>query len=188
VTRSEHSATPGKADLRAMFRRTRAARPEAERAAFAQRLATVQPPALSRATVVSLFRGVGDEPDTRPMINELHRRGVRVLLPIVMPDWSLDWAEYVGEDALAPAGYGLLEPTGPRLGAAAIAEANVVIVPALAIDREGRRLGQGAGCYDRALTFVPTATPVLAVVFDDERLSDPLPEEPHDRRVDGVLP
>ncbi len=179
---------PSKADLRATARRRRAMRPEAERAAFAQRLAAVEHPAMSEATVVTLYRGVGDEPDTRPMINQLHRRGVRVLLPIVMPDWSLDWAEYVGEDALIAAGYGLLEPTGPRLGAAAIAEADVVIVPALAIDGEGRRLGQGAGCYDRALAFVPPGTPVLAVVFDDERLPDPLPEEPHDRRVDDVIP
>lgn len=136
---------------------------------------------------MAAFRGVADEPDTRRLLDALYARGVRVLLPIVMPDWSLDWAEYVGDDALTEAGYGLLEPTGPRLGAAAIAEADVVLVPALAVDRDGRRLGQGAGCYDRALTFVPEGTPVLAVVYRDDQLTGQLPEEQHDRRVDGVL-
>jgi len=183
----EHSKTRSKQDLRAVIRVRRAERSQAEREAVARGLAATREPALAAATTVSLFVGVGDEPDTRPLIRRLHARGVRVLLPIVMPDWSLDWAAYVGDDALAEARYGLLEPTGPRLGAAAVAEADVVLVPALAVDPSGRRLGQGAGCYDRALTFVPSDSVILAIVFDDERLTDELPEEPHDRRVAGVL-
>ncbi|MDX6723959.1 MAG: 5-formyltetrahydrofolate cyclo-ligase, partial [Solirubrobacteraceae bacterium] len=51
--------------------------------------------------------------------------------------------------------------------------------------RDGRRLGQGGGSYDRALARV--AAPVVAVVFDDEVLDEPIPVEPHDRRVAGVL-
>jgi 5-formyltetrahydrofolate cyclo-ligase len=188
MTRSEHSATPGKADIRAAMRAQRRRRPEVEREAFSQRLAQTKHPALDTARTVTLFVGVGDEPDTRPLIHALDARNVHVLLPIVMPDWSLDWAAFVGDDALAEAGYGLLEPTGPRLGAAAVADADVVLVPGLAVDGDGRRLGQGAGCYDRALALVAPGTPVLAIVFDDERLSQPLPEEPHDRHVDGVLP
>jgi 5-formyltetrahydrofolate cyclo-ligase len=184
----EHPPTPRKPDLRAAARAARAARSQAEREAFAQALAAVDLPVLADGGTVTLFVGVGDEPDTRPLIARLHARGVRVLLPIVMSDWSLDWAAYVGDDELAPAGYGLLEPTGPRLGAAAIAEADVVLVPALSVDPVGRRLGQGAGCYDRALTFVPPDTPILAVVFEDERISEDLPEEAHDRRVTGVIP
>jgi len=183
----EHPKTPPKSALRTAARLRRANRPQAQRETFAQELATVRHPALDNAKTVTLFVGVGDEPDTGPLIRALHGRGVRVLLPIVMPDWSLDWAAYVGDDALVPAGYGLLEPTGPRLGAAVVAEADVVIVPALAIDTAGRRLGQGAGCYDRALAFVPASTPILAIVFDDERSDIELPEEPHDRRVNGVL-
>lgn len=188
VTRMEHPQTPTKPELRIEIRARRAQRPQAEREAFAAQLAAVQHESLAAAGVVTLFVGVGDEPDTRSLIRDLHARGVRVLLPIVQPDWSLDWATYVGDDALAPAGYGLLEPTGPRLGAAAIAEADVVLVPALAVDEEGRRLGQGAGCYDRALTFVDANTPILAIVFPDERLHSRLPEEDHDRRVTGAIP
>jgi 5-formyltetrahydrofolate cyclo-ligase len=136
---------------------------------------------------VSCFVGVGDEPDTGPLIAALRDQGIEVLLPITLADFSLDWAVYTGDGDLVDARYGLREPTGHRLGIAALADVDVVLVPALAIDADGRRLGQGAGCYDRALAHVPEQTPVLAVVFDDERLSEQLPEEPHDRRVDGVL-
>ena len=62
------------------------------------------------------------------------------------------------------------------------------LVPALAVATAARGLGQGAGCYHRALQHVAAETPVWAIVFPGERLTDPLPEEPHDRRVDGVLP
>lgn len=188
MTQVEHSYPSSKATLRTQIRAQRAQRPQHEREAFAERLvsaATVAP--LSDAHTVTLFVGVGDEPDTRPLITALHQRGIRVLLPIVNEDWSLNWAEYTGADDLVPAGYGLLEPAGLRLGMAAIAEADVVVVPALAIDADGRRLGQGAGCYDRALVFVPVGTPVLAVVYEDESLAESLPEAPHDRRVSAAL-
>lgn len=181
-------ARQAKAQMRDKIRSCRAQRGQVDRERFAARLADVSHPLLVEGATVSLFVGVGDEPNTRPLLDRLQREGVRVLLPVVNPDWSLDWAEYVGDDELAMAGYDLLEPTGERLGQAAIAEADLVLIPALAVDPEGRRLGQGAGCYDRALTFVPSETPVLAVVFDDERLAETLPEESHDRRVDGVVP
>jgi 5-formyltetrahydrofolate cyclo-ligase len=172
--------------LRATARERRNRRPADEHTAFADRLARWMPPEGTRR--VSCYIGVGDEPDTGPLIAALRDRGIEVLLPITLADFSLDWAVYSGDDDLVDASYGLKEPVGPRLGVAALAEVDVVLVPALAVDAEGRRLGQGAGCYDRALQHVPASTPVLAVVFDDDRLTDPLPEEPHDRRVDGVIP
>ena len=182
------SVRQAKQQLRDKIRSQRAQRSQADHEAFAARLAKITHPAINEGATVSLFVGVGDEPNTRPLLHRLQADGVRVLLPVVNPDWSLDWAQYVGDDELAPAGYDLLEPVGERLGQAAIAEADLVLIPALAIDPVGRRLGQGAGCYDRALTFVEDETPILAVVFDDERLTDELPEEKHDRRVDGVIP
>ena len=170
---------------REALRAKRSRRPASDRTRFAERLATWTPPEGCRR--ISCFVGVGDEPDTGLLIAALQDRGTEVLLPITLPDFSLDWALYTGEADLVDARYGLREPTGPRLGVAALADVDVVLVPALAVDAEGRRLGQGAGCYDRALLHVPTQTPVLAVVFDDERLTESLPEEPHDRRVGGVL-
>ena len=175
-----------KKQLRAAIRARRATRSGEEQQAFAQELARWRPP---NGTIrVALFLGVGDEPDTRPLVDALRAAGIEVIVPITLDDFSLDWAVYTGPDDLADGRFGLREPTGPRLGAAAIGTADVVLVPGLAVDADGRRLGQGAGCYDRSLPHVAADTPVLAVVFPDERVAGPLPEEPHDRRVDGVLP
>ena len=171
--------------LRTALRAARDARTPEERRAFAERLAAWTPPSGTRR--VSCYVGVDTEPDTLPLVDALAARGIDVLLPITLRDFSLDWAVYTGEDDLAAAGYGLREPTGPRLGVAALAEVDIVLVPALGVDADGRRIGHGAGCYDRALQHVPPSTQVWAIVFPDEVLADPLPEEPHDRRVDGVL-
>lgn len=171
--------------LREQFRQGRAARSEAERAAHATKIAHWEPPSGTRR--IALYYGVGDEPATHKLITALSERGIEVLLPITLPDFSLDWALFSGEDDLVDARYGLREPAGARLGQDAIATADFVLVPATAVDAEGRRLGQGAGCYDRALRHVAADTPVWAIVYDDERIAEPLPEEPHDRRVDGVL-
>ncbi len=76
---------------------------------------------------VAAYVSVGTEPGTRPLLDALRARGVRVLLPVLLPDNDLDWAEYEGADLLAAAGRGLLEPTGPRLGPEAVTDAALVL-------------------------------------------------------------
>ncbi len=107
-----------------------------------------------------------------------------LLLPVLRPDNDLDWARYDG--TLVPGARGLREPDGPRLGPDAIATARLVLVPAVAVDRRGVRLGRGGGSYDRALSRVAPGTLVVAVLYDGELL-DVLPEQPHDRRVSAVV-
>ena len=82
----------------------------------------------------------------------------------------------------SPARYGLLEPTGPRLGVEAVATADVVLVPGLAVSDDGHRLGQGGGCYDRALAQVPVGT-FTCVLLHDGEVGLAVPVEPHDRPV-----
>lgn len=115
-----------------------------------------------------------------------------VLLPVLLPDGDLDWARYEGPSSLRPARRGLLEPAGPRLGVAAVTRADLVVVPALAVDRRGVRLGRGGGSYDRALARVSagggTAGGALTVaLLHDGELLDAVPAEPHDRRVGAVV-
>jgi 5-formyltetrahydrofolate cyclo-ligase len=111
--------------------------------------------------------------------------GARVLLPVVPPSGSeLAWAVDTGR--LTPGRHGVLEPMGPRLGPTAIGTADVVVLPALGVDRRGVRLGRGGGYYDRALLHVRPDAVLVAVVFDDEFV-DELPVEPHDRRVTAVV-
>ena len=80
-------------------------------------------------------------------------------------------------------------PAPRTSGAGALAEADVVVAPALAVDTSGARLGQGGGWYDRALEHARPGTPVIAMVFEEEvydAASRPVPREAHDRLVDAV--
>jgi 5-formyltetrahydrofolate cyclo-ligase len=107
-----------------------------------------------------------------------------VLLPVLRPDNDLDWAAYAG--MLIPAKRGLREPPGERLERAAIAEADLIVAPAVAVDRRGLRLGRGGGSYDRALARVKSGVPIVALLHDGE-LVDRVPDAAHDQRVTGVI-
>jgi 5-formyltetrahydrofolate cyclo-ligase len=155
-----------------------AARDDAE-ALAASVLAT---PEVRRAATVAAYVSLGNEPGTGVLVDRLRALGRRVILPVLRPDDDLDWAVYEGPDRLAPATRGLLEPVAPRLGLEAVATADVVLCPALAVDRSGMRLGRGGGSYDRALARVPVATFVCALLYAEEIL-DQVPAQPHDRPV-----
>ena len=143
-------------------------------------------PEVRLAATVAAYVAIGQEPGTGPLVDRLRERGRHVILPVLLPDNDLDWARYAGPDDLVPARRGLLEPPGPTLGVDAVATADVVVVPALAVDRTGLRLGRGGGSYDRALARVPVGTFVCALLFDDE-LVEAVPSAPHDRRVTAVV-
>jgi 5-formyltetrahydrofolate cyclo-ligase len=108
-----------------------------------------------------------------------------VILPVLLPDGDLDWASYEGPDSLAPGPRGLLQPVEPVRGAGTVARADVVLVPALAVDAAGNRLGRGGGSYDRALARVGGQVPVIALLYDAELLPA-VPVMPHDQRVRAV--
>ena len=191
-----HSQSPGDQDPRAtgsgaakLARRdqlltARNRRPLAEvadaGAAIARHL--LASPPVRRAATVTAYVSIGTEPGTGLLLDELVAAGKRVLLPVVLPDLDLDWAAYAGPGSLAPARMGLLEPVGPRLGVDAVATADAVLVPGLAVSPDGVRLGRGGGCYDRALGRVPVGTFTCVLLYDDE-VGVPVPVEPHDRPV-----
>ena len=135
-----------------------------------------------RAATVAAYVSVGGEPGTGPLLDGLRAAGKRVILPVVLPDLDLDWGVYDGPDDLVSARRGLLEPAGPRLGPDAIATADAVLGPGLAVSPTGVRLGQGGGCYDRALGRVPVGTFTCVLLYDGEVGLD-VPVEPHDRAV-----
>ena len=143
-------------------------------------------PALAAARTVAAYVSIGSEPGTAPLLASLLGRSTRLLLPVLLPDGDLDWAVQHRDRQLVPGRRGLDEPAGPRLGPQAIASTDAVVVPGLAADRRGVRLGRGGGSYDRALARVPSGTPVVLLLYDGELLEH-VPEEPHDRRVDVVI-
>ncbi|MEJ7834025.1 MAG: 5-formyltetrahydrofolate cyclo-ligase [Nocardioides sp.] len=140
-------------------------------------------PEVRRAATVAAYVAVGSEPGTGPLLAGLHAAGKRVILPVLLPDGDLEWAVHTGDADLRPARRGLLEPAGPTLGPDAIATADVVLVPGLAVSSAGARLGRGGGSYDRALSRVPVGTFTCVLLHHDDEVGVDVPVEPHDRSV-----
>jgi 5-formyltetrahydrofolate cyclo-ligase len=138
-------------------------------------------PDVRRAATVTAYVSVGTEPPTGALLDALSDLGKRILLPVVLPGMDLDWGTWHGPGSVVSARYGLLEPVD-RLGLDAVATADVVLVPGQAVSSTGYRLGQGGGCYDRALGRVPVGTPVVCLLYDGEVGHD-VPVESHDRPV-----
>lgn len=141
---------------------------------------------LERDVTVAAYLPMSTEPGSTAMIDALIEHGVTVLVPTVSPGdpGPLDWVGYDADCSIERGAHGFAEPTGPRLGADAIRSASVVLMPALAVDRTGIRLGRGAGYYDRSLAGL--TADLVAVVYDDE-VTDALPAESHDVPVGWVL-
>jgi 5-formyltetrahydrofolate cyclo-ligase len=142
-------------------------------------------PEVAAAGTIAAYYSVGTEPDTRSLVFALWKRGSYVVLPVLLPDGDLDWASYEGPDSLAPGPRGLLQPAEPVRGTGTVARADVVLVPALAVDRSGQRLGRGGGSYDRALDRVGPRVPTIALLYDSELLPS-VPTDEHDRPVRAV--
>jgi 5-formyltetrahydrofolate cyclo-ligase len=139
-------------------------------------------PQAQMAGTIAAYYSLASEPDTHGLVYALWKRGGYVLLPLLRPDADLDWASYEGPDSLRPGPRGIAEPGEPARGLDAVARADLVLVPALAVDRGGIRLGRGGGSYDRALARVGPGVPTIALVYDGELL-DKIPADEHDQRV-----
>ncbi|MER7185788.1 5-formyltetrahydrofolate cyclo-ligase [Streptomyces hyaluromycini] len=150
-------------------------------------------PELVRARTVAAYVSVENEPGTLALLDALLARGVRVLLPALLPDHDLDWGAYDGEGSLARVQHGgkmaLFEPSGERLGPEAVLGADVVLLPGLAVDARGMRLGRGGGSYDRVLARLERAGahPALVVLLYDTEVVGRVPAEGHDRPVQAVV-
>ena len=125
---------------------------------------------------VTAYEPMRTEPPVDGLTRAMHRAGVRVLVPITLEKPRLDWAD-------------LADPDRTPLGQEALAEVDVAFVPALAISREGVRLGQGGGYYDTTLPRLrelSSGAPVVVVLHDHE-VVPAVPAAAHDAVVDAVL-
>jgi 5-formyltetrahydrofolate cyclo-ligase len=172
-----------RAELRRTLRRHRRAlaeqRPLAEdaEALAVHVLALVEQLGLRPGATITSYDSVRWEPPTRALNAVLTARGFRVLLPITEPDFDLDW-------------YDAMDAQASPLGRDAIAGADLVLAPGLAVDSSGTRMGQGGGCYDRALPRRRPGVPVVVLLHPGElRPAEDaaLPSAAHDVPVDAVL-
>lgn len=172
-----------KQELRAALRTRRAALTVEERdrrSAQATRH-LLELPELRDARSVALYAALPDEADPAPARARLEDRGVRIALPRVHPD---DHLELIGADGESRPGYrGVLEPAGPPLPLDAI---DVIVVPGVAFDRDGGRLGQGGGHYDRLLALLDDRVTAVGFAFAFQVIEH-VPILDHDRPVDVVV-
>lgn len=176
--------------LEARRRRGPEARDAVEQAIAAHLLAL---PSIVRARRVAAYRSMADEPGTGALLDGLTARGVVVLLPVTRDDGSLAWVEHDPQAPTRRSRLGVDEPVGPTVAAhdparSALDDVDVVVLPALAADHAGRRLGRGAGYYDRALgSLVGARRPLLVTVVHADELLPEVPHETHDVPVDVVV-
>jgi 5-formyltetrahydrofolate cyclo-ligase len=186
VVQGSGNELSSKAEWREWLSAQRASTSPEQRAEEALKLATAA--SQLPGSVVCGYVPFGAEPGSLALLDALRERGSRVLLPVIAPvAGPLDWAEYTGPETLVPGRLrGILEPSGARLGVTAVKGADLVLLPALAVDHGGVRLGRGAGHYDRSLVFASPGTELVAVVRDSEFV-DQLPVQPHDVPMTGAL-
>ncbi|MDN3482192.1 5-formyltetrahydrofolate cyclo-ligase [Arthrobacter sp. APC 3897] len=170
-----HSAAP-KDQARNEYRRRRRELPsaaplEAGRA-LASRAFTVIPRLVSPAATVAAYLSAGREPDTGPLLAELHARGYDVVVPVCEPDRRLSWCRWTPGSRLVPGLFpSVPEPAGPRLQVQDLPNLELLLIPALAVDARGMRMGKGGGYYDRFLAGFRAAgnsAPAVGVVYDEE--------------------
>jgi 5-formyltetrahydrofolate cyclo-ligase len=181
-----------KVALRARARDDRQQRSDRLRAVAAEALAahTLALPEVRAASCVSVYASRPSEPGTLPLISALSEKGVRILIPRLGDGLQRGWGEYLGASDLTSRAPGRPpEPSSPFLPQIAIADADVVISPAFAVDPSGTRLGQGGGWYDRCLVDAREDALLLAYCFPEEvrAAEHPLPREAHDFPIHGVV-
>ena len=132
-------------------------------------------PEFSQAKIIASYMSYGDEPDTNQLNQTLIAAGKTLLLPRISGE-NMDWVEWNGNQENLQKQKKILEPTGSIF--ADVASIDVVVVPALRIDRSGYRLGQGGGYYDRALPQLSAWS--IGLIHPDEISSEDLPREPWD--------
>ena len=139
-------------------------------------------PLLRDAKVVLAYYSLPDEVDTHVLIDELVAEGKTVLLPKVLDDTTMELRRYTGPQDLCEGAYHIMEPVGMTF--TDLSQIDVALIPGVAFDAQGHRLGRGKGYYDRFLSLISTKT--LGLCFDFQKVAE-VPVEAQDVAVDKVV-
>jgi 5-formyltetrahydrofolate cyclo-ligase len=182
---AEASLAAEKAALRqAAFARRRALSPQDRQAASAAAAERALPLLLAGADPIAAYWPRGEEIDPRPLIHDLQAAGRSVVLPATRPDGLLEFRLWRAGEELHPAGFSLLEPAPD----AQVLAPRTLLVPLVAFDRRGHRLGHGKGYYDRALAALSHQAPVRTIgfAFSVQEMAS-VPAELHDMPLDLIV-
>ena len=142
-----------------------------------------QHPRLINADTLLLYSALQDEVPTQSLLDELVAQGKTVLLPRVVSDTDMELRQYTGLQDLQVGAFGILEPTGKLF--TDYEKIDVAVVPGMAFDKKGHRLGRGKGYYDRFLRLLPK-TYKIGICFSWQ-LVDNVPTDEHDILMDHIL-
>jgi len=181
---AEAADRAGKAAQRAAARQARRAVSTAARAAAAEAIADRLWPLLADAGVVLAYAALPEEVSLDPLIRRLIRDGRTVALPRVTGEGTLDLHRTEDLEALVEGAFGVREPV-PAQPLVEPGDIDVVLVPGVAFDRTGRRLGYGGGYYDRLLPRLVRARRVGVCL--EAQLVPAVAAEAHDQRVGSVV-
>lgn len=184
------SADPdsSKRQLRGILSERRRAVPPGEAARAADRIAALllAEPAVQSARRIALYAALADEVPSRPLFDALVALGKPRLFPRVSEKRALAFAVVADWSELRLGRYGVLEPP-VQAEVIRPEEGDLVLVPGVAFDRTGNRLGRGQGFYDRAFPASALRPPLLIGVAYQIQLVESVPHAETDRRVDGVV-
>ena len=136
------------------------------------------------AQVVLLYHALPDEVSTAVLMEAGMKEGKRVLLPVVVGD-ELELRVYQGPEAMKKGAFGILEPTGEVFPPAQYEDIQLAIVPGVAFDPDGHRLGRGKGYYDKLLPRLKNAFK-MGICWSFQRLQQ-IPAEAHDVKMDWTI-
>ncbi len=142
-------------------------------------------PRVIAANTVLLYYPLPDEVDVRQLIDVLVQQGKRIVLPKVISDSKLTLHLYRSKEDLAQGAFGIMEPTSEEISPSDIEDTAVAIIPGMAFDAKGHRLGRGKGYYDRLLSSLPYIYKV-GVCFPFQILAD-IPTDPHDIVMNEII-
>jgi len=169
-------ANSEKLELRKRFRSERSLRDKAE--SWTHILNSSE---FEAAKTIASYISYGDEPQTKDLNLAILKSGKNLALPRVLRDKSLEWVIWSGaESGLVKSGK-ILEPIGDAIAPTSI---EIVIVPTLHATREGHRLGQGGGSYDRALA--QSSAWRIGLIYSGELTIEPFPVEAHDVKLNAI--
>ncbi len=139
---------------------------------------------LSNASTVMMYYPLSDEVDVTPVIEQLAENGKTVVLPQVTGEATMVLRRYTGKADLQEGAFGIMEPCGEIFSD--YETIDVAIIPGMAFDRRGNRLGRGKGYYDRFLPLLPARVYKIGICFPFQLLDD-IPMEEHDIKMDVVF-
>jgi len=170
-----------KKELRQMIRQRKQQHPVGESSAFISRLKDNSH--FTHAQTLLLYSALPDEVPTQSLLDELVAQGKTVLLPRVVSDTDMELRQYTGLQDLQVGAFGILEPTGKLF--TDYEKIDVAVVPGMAFDKKGHRLGRGKGYYDRFLRLLPK-TYKIGICFSWQ-LVDNVPTDEHDILMDQIM-